>query len=277
MCVKISLVTFTDRFPVFWLLFCILIADCFVIVSVSPFWGCSHFAYVRSFWRCSHFEGVLILSVFSFWMCSHFDGVLILSVFSFECALILTVSKTPRAPYSISFPTVRREKQEAQVSSQRVCRCARRHTKAFDQRDKAVTISQCKRLRNNPLFDTSTGTTLTAFVADNANCEYGHVRAILLEDVTRCISALCSQTGTTIFQLAPQVPTGEGSHVGRPKFVIPPEQLEYLLSYDISATDISKALGVSRSTIYRCLREYGISVSSAGTGYRFSVSLIGHH
>ena len=40
------------------------------------------------------------------------------------------------------------------------------------------------------------------------------------------------------------------------------------MSYDISATDISKALGVSRSTIHRRLCEYGISVSSAWTDLR---------
>ena len=73
MCVKISLVKFTDGFPVFWLLSCILMPDCFVILSVLPFWGRSHFAYVRSFWMRSHFECVLILNAFSFWVCSHFD------------------------------------------------------------------------------------------------------------------------------------------------------------------------------------------------------------
>ena len=66
MCVKISLVKFTDGFPVFRLLSCILIADCFVILSVLQLWGRSHFAYVRSFRMRSHFECVLILSVFSF-------------------------------------------------------------------------------------------------------------------------------------------------------------------------------------------------------------------
>ena len=89
MCVKISLVKFTDGFPVFWLLSCILIADCFVILSMLPFWGRSHFEYMHSFWMRSQFECVLILSVFSFWIC-----ILILSVFSFwmrshfECVLI---------------------------------------------------------------------------------------------------------------------------------------------------------------------------------------------
>lgn len=50
------------------------------------------------------------------------------------------------------------------------------------------------------------------------------------------------------------------SAVGRPKFVIPREQLVYMLDYDISVSDIAHALGVSKSTIKRRLREYGISV-----------------
>ena len=60
-------------------------------------------------------------------------------------------------------------------NADRLCRCARRHTKVFDRRDMAVRISRCK-WRNNRHFDTSIGATLTEFVADNANCEYGHVR-----------------------------------------------------------------------------------------------------
>ncbi|XP_028414873.1 uncharacterized protein LOC114537953 [Dendronephthya gigantea] len=50
------------------------------------------------------------------------------------------------------------------------------------------------------------------------------------------------------------------SAVGRPKFVIPREQLVYMLEYDISLTDIAHALGVSKSTIKRRLREYDITV-----------------
>ena len=69
MCVTIRLVKFTDWFPVFWLLSCILIADCFAILSVLPFWRRSHFSYVRSFWMRSHFECVVILIAFSFWQC----------------------------------------------------------------------------------------------------------------------------------------------------------------------------------------------------------------
>ena len=50
--------------------------------------------------------------------------------------------------------------------------------------------------------------------------------------------------------------------VGRPKFVITREILIYMLEYDISVTDIAHALGVSKSTIKRRLKEYGISIRS---------------
>ena len=50
--------------------------------------------------------------------------------------------------------------------------------------------------------------------------------------------------------------------VGRPMFDIPREHLEYLINYDISFSKIAHALGVSKSTIKRRVREYGISVRS---------------
>ena len=57
-------------------------------------------------------------------------------------------------------------------------------------------------------------------------------------------------------------PPVEACGVGRPKFSVSREQLEYLLSFDFTATDIAETLGVSRSTIHRRLAEYNISVSS---------------
>ena len=166
--------------------------ECVLILNAFLFWTCSHFECVLilsvfSFWMCSHFECVLILNAFSFWVCSHFECVVILNAFSFwtcshfQCVLIFSVlafwqyPKTPCAPYSISFPTLRTGKQDGASQLTRTCRCTRKHTKVFDQRDMAVTISRCK-WRNNRLFDTSIGATLTTFVANNGNCEYGHVR-----------------------------------------------------------------------------------------------------
>ena len=165
---------------------------CALILNAFSFWVCSHLECVLilsvfSFWMCFYFQCVLILNAFSFWVCSHFECVVILNAFSFwtcshfQCVLIFSVlafwqyPKTPCAPYSISFPTLRTGKQDGASQLTRTCRCTRKHTKVFDQRDMAVTISRCK-WRNNRLFDTSIGATLTTFVANNGNCEYGHVR-----------------------------------------------------------------------------------------------------
>jgi hypothetical protein len=60
-------------------------------------------------------------------------------------------------------------------------------------------------------------------------------------------------------------PTRHHGCRGRPRFEIPREQLEYLVSYDFSFVDIAKALGVSVSTINRRAREYGISVRERQT------------
>ena len=53
--------------------------------------------------------------------------------------------------------------------------------------------------------------------------------------------------------------------VGRPKFEISRDQLQYLVDYDLKISDISEGLRVSRSTIKRRLREYGISISERKT------------
>lgn len=53
-----------------------------------------------------------------------------------------------------------------------------------------------------------------------------------------------------------------GGLVGRPKFETSKDQLQY---YDLKISDITEALGGSRSTIKRCLREYGISISERQT------------
>ena len=53
--------------------------------------------------------------------------------------------------------------------------------------------------------------------------------------------------------------------VGHPKFEISRDQLQYLVDYDLKIYDISEALGVSRSTVKKCLKEYGISISEKKT------------
>ena len=68
-------------------------------------------------------------------------------------------------------------------------------------------------------------------------------------------------------QSLPNLLTAEGSNgcVGRPRFEIPREQLEYFFDYDFSLRDIAEALGVSQSTVKRRAREYGISSSDRKT------------
>ena len=52
---------------------------------------------------------------------------------------------------------------------------------------------------------------------------------------------------------------------GRPRFSISSEQLQYLLNYDLSVPDIAQALVVSRSTIFRRMRTFGLSVGQRMT------------
>jgi len=56
-----------------------------------------------------------------------------------------------------------------------------------------------------------------------------------------------------------------GGLVGHPKFGLSRDQLQYLVDYELKISDIAEALGVSRSTIKRRLREYGILVSERQT------------
>ena len=55
------------------------------------------------------------------------------------------------------------------------------------------------------------------------------------------------------------------STVGHPRFEIPNEQLQYFVDYEITIPDMSRALGVSESTIQRCLREYNMSITNRRT------------
>ena len=47
---------------------------------------------------------------------------------------------------------------------------------------------------------------------------------------------------------------------GQPSYNISSEQLQYLLDYDLSVPDIALALGVSRSTIFRRMHSFSLSV-----------------
>ena len=53
--------------------------------------------------------------------------------------------------------------------------------------------------------------------------------------------------------------------IGRPRFEIPREKLLYLVDYEITIPDMSRALGVSESTIKTRMREYNISITDRRT------------
>ena len=55
--------------------------------------------------------------------------------------------------------------------------------------------------------------------------------------------------------------SGTVSGPGRPSFDISSLQIEHLLELGFTAVDIAAVLGVSRSTISRRMRQYGLSVS----------------
>lgn len=90
-------------------------------------------------------------------------------------------------------------------------------------------------------------------------------------EISRTIAAVTSILETVYVErtrvIVDTVEGGSGSNglVGRRKFHIPREQLQYMVDYDISVPDIAFALGVSKSTIKRRMREYGISVRAQQT------------
>ena len=57
------------------------------------------------------------------------------------------------------------------------------------------------------------------------------------------------------------VPLTSG-RIGRPKYIIAQEQLEYLLSIGLSCPDIADVLGVSLSTVRRRMNEFGLSITA---------------
>ena len=98
---------------------------------------------------------------------------------------------------------------------------------------------------------------LLLFAGTNAN----------LNDLIASISSVLSRLATFENRLYSSgynnAPVNLSGRPGRPKFDISREQLEYFLFYDLGVQDIANALSVSKSTVQRRFREYGISVSSA--------------
>ncbi len=87
-----------------------------------------------------------------------------------------------------------------------------------------------------------------------------------LNDLIVSISSVLSRLGTCenlLQSTGYNAPLHFSGRPGRPKFDISLEQLEYFLFYDLGVQDIADALSVSKSTVQRRFREYGVSVSSA--------------
>ena len=89
-----------------------------------------------------------------------------------------------------------------------------------------------------------------------------------LNDLIASISSVLSRLATCenrLYSSGYNAPVNLSGRPGRPKFDISREQREYFLFYDLGVQDIANALSVSKSTVQRRFREYGISVSSAMT------------
>lgn len=87
-----------------------------------------------------------------------------------------------------------------------------------------------------------------------------------LNDLFVSITSILSRLATCenlLYSSGYNAPVHLSGRPGRPKFDINREQLEYFLFYDLGVQDIADALSVSKSTVQRRFREYGISVSSA--------------
>ena len=97
---------------------------------------------------------------------------------------------------------------------------------------------------------------LLLFAGTNAN----------MNDLIASISSVLSLLATfenRLYSSGYNAPVNLSGHPGRPKFDISREQLDYFLFYDLGVQDIANVLSVSKSTVQRRFREYGISVSSA--------------
>lgn len=69
--------------------------------------------------------------------------------------------------------------------------------------------------------------------------------------------SLSSHSHSSSARMADQIFTGQR---GRPKYILPQEQLEFLVERRFSVPQISKLLGVSPRTVERRLSKYGMSI-----------------
>ncbi|KAK2564589.1 hypothetical protein P5673_012050 [Acropora cervicornis] len=92
------------------------------------------------------------------------------------------------------------------------------------------------------------------------------VRLRNLNDLFLSVTSILSRLATCenlLYSSGYNAPVHLSGRPGGPQLDINREQLEYFLFYDLGVQDIADALSVSKSTVQRRFREYGISVSSA--------------
>ena len=101
--------------------------------------------------------------------------------------------------------------------------------------------------------------TLSSNDADELQSTVDDVRELL--DVFLMLKTVWNEYKEAL-QNSPNVhrlpPTLHGTGRGRPRFDITQEQLEYLQSLSFSWTNIASVVGVSRMTVYRRRRDYGM-------------------
>ena len=68
---------------------------------------------------------------------------------------------------------------------------------------------------------------------------------------------MSSHSPTSSARVAEKLFTGNR---GRPKYIVPQEQVEFLIKRHFSVPEISKLLGVSTRTVERRMSEYGLSI-----------------
>ena len=81
-----------------------------------------------------------------------------------------------------------------------------------------------------------------------------------IRQVRDCLS---SHSPTSSARVAEKLFTGNR---GRPKYVVPQEQVEFLIERHFSVPEISKLLGVSTRTVERRMSQYGLSIRGSYDG-----------
>ena len=115
---------------------------------------------------------------------------------------------------------------------------------------------------NSPNFDSDSHDSVFFRVESLYNTLWGSDNNIVsyIRQVRDCLS---SHSPTSSARVAEKLFTGNR---GRPKYVVPQEQVEFLIERHFSVPEISKLLGVSTLTVERRMLEYGLSIRGSYDG-----------